>query len=170
MTKQKKPSQLLIRQTRDTYGEDYCHDLFEQYCRYVESAEKISERRITANNFLLTVNVFLVTLFGLVVSSKYKSWWAIILPITGVLVSLTWHRMITSYRDLNTIKFKVIHELEEQMPAALYAYEWRLAEEGKGNTYHPLSHLERWVPVIFIVLYVFLAGFGILDWMHDCPR
>ena len=30
--------------------------------------------------------------------------------------TLTWHRIITSYRDLNSVKFKVIHELEQQMP------------------------------------------------------
>lgn len=170
MTAQGKPDTHLIQQNKEAYGDNFGRDLFEQYCRYVESAEKISERRISANNFLLAVNVFLVTLFGLVVSSKYKSWWAIILPITGILVSLTWHRMITSYRDLNTIKFKVIHELEKQMPAALYAYEWRIAEEGKGKAYHPLSHLERWVPVIFIILYLFLAGFGILDWAIEPGR
>ena len=65
--------------------------------------------------------------------------------------------IITSYRDLNTVKFKVIHELEQQMPAALYAYEWQTAEEVVGKTYQPLSHLERWTPAIFIVLYVLLA-------------
>ena len=36
---------------------------------------------------------------------------------------------------------------------ALYDYEWHKAEEGRGKAYHPLSHLERWVPITFIVLY-----------------
>jgi hypothetical protein len=79
---------------------------------------------------------------------------------------LTWHRIITSYRDLNTVKFKVIHELEREMPAALYDYEWQKAEEGRGKAYHPLTHLERWVPVVFMLLYVLLAVIGVVEWLR----
>ena len=147
----------LIRQTPESYGDSFKADLFAQYKLYVESAEKISERRVAANNYLLTVNAFLVTLYGLVAASRFNTFWTILVPVAGFLVALTWHRIITSYRDLNTVKFGVIHELEQQMPAALYDYEWHKAEEGRGKAYHPLSHLERWVPIIFMVLYVLLA-------------
>jgi L-asparagine transporter-like permease len=128
----KQPLQL-IRYTTESYGESFRADLFEQYKLYVESAEKISERRVSANNYLLTVNAFLVTLYGLLAASPYKGGWAVLVPVAGVLVSLTWLRIITSYRDLNMVKFKVIHELEREMPAALYDYEWHIAEEGRGK-------------------------------------
>lgn len=155
----------LIRHTKESYGDSFKADLFEQYKLYVESAERISERRVSANNYLLTVNAFLVTLYGLMAASPYRGGWAVLVPVAGVLVSLTWHRIIISYRDLNTVKFKVIHELEQQMPAALYDYEWQKAEKGRGKAYHPLTHLERWVPITFIVLYVLLAILGVLDWV-----
>jgi L-asparagine transporter-like permease len=113
------PTHRLIRHTTETYGESFKAHLLEQY---VESAEKVSERRVSANNYLLTVNAFLVTLYGLLAGSPYKSSWTVLVPIAGILVSLTWYRIITSYRDLNTVKFQVIHELEQEMPAALYAY------------------------------------------------
>ena len=160
------PGPQLIRHTKETYGDSFKADLFEQYKLYVESAEKISERRVSANNYLLTVNAFLVTLYGLLAANQYKGYWAILVPVAGVLVSLTWQRIITSYRDLNSVKFKVIHELERQMPAALYDYEWHKAEEGRGKAYHPLTHLERWVPIIFVVLYILLAILGLLDWVR----
>jgi hypothetical protein len=51
------------------------------------------------------------------------------------------------------------------MPAALYAYEWLKAEEGRGKVYRPLTHLERWVPLIFVLLYLLLAIFGAIDWL-----
>jgi hypothetical protein len=155
----------LIRHTTGTYGESFKAHLLEQYKLYVESAEKVSERRVSANNYLLTVNAFLVTLYGLLAGSPYKSSWTVLVPIAGFIVSLTWCRIITSYRDLNTVKFQVIHELERQMPAALYDYEWHKAEEGRGKAYHPLTHLEWWVPIIFVVLYVLLAIRGVLDWV-----
>lgn len=159
------PHTHLIRHTKESYGESFRADLFEQYKLYVESAEKISERRVSANNYLLTVNAFLITLYGLVATSRYNSYWTILVPIAGFLVSLTWHRVITSYRDLNTVKFKVIHELEQHMPAALYEYEWKKAEEGCGKAYYPLSHLERWVPIIFMILYALLGVVGGFDLM-----
>ena len=160
------PAPRLIRHTAESYGATFRADLFEQYKHYVESAEKISERRVAASNYLLTVNAFLVTLYGLVAASRFNTFWTILVPVAGFLVALTWLRIITSYRDLNTVKFKVIHELEQQMPAALYDYEWQKAEEGRGDAYHPLSHLERWVPIIFMVLYVLLgalSGMGFVN-------
>lgn len=160
------PGAQLIRHTKESYGESFKADLFEQYKLYVESAEKISERRVAANNYLLTVNAFLVTLYGLVAASRFNTFWTILVPVAGFLVALTWHRIITSYRDLNTVKFKVIHELEKHMPAALYDYEWQEAEEGRGEAYHPLSHLERWVPIIFMVLYVVLAVLSALGFLR----
>jgi len=148
----------LIRHTAESYGESFRTHLFEQYKLYVASAEQISERRVSANNYLLTVNALLVTLYSLLAASKYMSGWSSLVPVAGFLVSLTWYRIIASYKDLNSVKFKIIHELEQQMPAALYAYEWRKAEEGRGKAYYPLSHLERWIPVVFMVLYAALAG------------
>lgn len=150
----------LIRNSKDKYGENFSPHLFEQYKLYVDSAQMISERRVSSNNYFLTVNAFLVTLYGLVAASELKGMWVILVPIAGFLVSITWHRIITSYRDLNTVKFKVIHELEKEMPAALFDYEWKKAQHGKGEAYHPLSHLERWIPLIFMLLYVILAVIG----------
>lgn len=160
------PSQQLIRHTKESYGDSFKAHLFEQYKLYVESADKVSERRVSANNYLLTVNAFLVTLYGLLAAGPYKGGWAVLVPFAGILVSLTWCRMVTSYRDLNTVKFSLIHELEREMPAALYDYEWYKAEAGRGKAYHPLTHHERWVPTVFMLLYVVLAVIGVLDWVR----
>lgn len=152
----------LIRQTPENYGESFRDHLFEQYKLYVASAEQVSERRVSANNYLLSVNAFLVTLYSLLAASKYMSAWVSLVPTAGFLVALTWHRIITSYRDLNTVKFEVIHELEENLPVSLYGYEWQKAERGRGKTYRPLSHLERWIPVVFMILYIVLVVVGLL--------
>lgn len=169
MSKANQPKPMLMQHSKASYGESFAADLFAQYTHYVESAEKISERRVSANNYLLTVNAFLVTLYGIVAASRYNTYWTILVPVAGLLVSLTWHRIITSYRDLNTVKFAVIHELEQHMPTALYDYEWRKAQEGQGKAYHPLSHLERWIPITFMVLYVLLGIVGGLGLMPDKP-
>lgn len=150
-------NQALMRQSKDAYGSSWQTDLFEQYKLYVESADKISERRTAANNYLLTVNAALVTLYGLTFRPGYELLWNVAVPIAGILVCFVWWWLIRSYRELNTVKFKVIHELERHLPAALFHYEWQLAELGRGKAYRPLSHLERWVPLIFMALYALFA-------------
>ena len=40
----------------DKYGGEYQNHLLEQYKLYVQMADKISERRQSANSFFLTVN------------------------------------------------------------------------------------------------------------------
>ena len=64
--------------------------------------------------------------------------------------------------DLNTAKFKVIHELENWLPAALFRYEWESCEQGKGKAYKPITHLERFIPLTFAVVYLALSGYALL--------
>ena len=52
--KPKAPPPGLIQQTEQQYGASFKTDLFEQYKFYVASAEKVSERRVTANNYRFT--------------------------------------------------------------------------------------------------------------------
>ena len=78
--------------------------------------------------------------------------------------------IIKSHADLNHVKFKVIHELEQHLPAAMFKYEWRLAEEGQGKAYRAVTTIERWIPILFAVLHAGLAIIiileiaGVLDW------
>jgi hypothetical protein len=146
----------LVQIEKKNYGDLFSQHLFDQYRHYVESAEKISERRVTAHNFFLTVNSFLTALYGILKNFGMNLWGTRLLTIIGILASFTWLFVIRSYRDLNTVKFEVIHELENYMPAALYHYEWQKAQHGKRQTYKPTSHIEKYVPIIFIVLYMTL--------------
>lgn len=147
----------VFRASPETYGPDYRQHLLEQYKLFVESADRVSERRTSANNYLLTVNAFLVTLYGLAAGWGDNRAWAFVVPVAGVLVCITWLVLIRSYRNLNTAKFKVIHELEEQLPAALFDREWEHAQRGEGKAYKPLTHVEPYIPFVFAALYLILA-------------
>ena len=41
----------------------------------------------------------------------------------GIPVSALWYLIIKSHADLNRIKFKVIHEFEQHLPAAMYKHD-----------------------------------------------
>ena len=152
----------LISLTPGNYGPKFQDHLLEQYKLYVESAQRTSERRLHSGNFFLAINSSLVAVFGITLSSFGKHRWNAAIPMTGMLVSFVWLRVVKSYKDLNTAKFKVIHELESHLPAALFKYEWHVCGWG-GDTkkYRPLTHSEQWVPVVFMVFYLVLALYAL---------
>lgn len=161
-----RPDQL-VSNPKEIYGERFQEHLLEQYKLYVDSVQNVSEKRISTGNYLLTVSSSLMTVFGIAATLRLAGGWLIIIPIAGLLVSLTWYSLIRSYKDLNTAKFKVIHELENFLPAALFRYEWHACELGKGKTYRPITHLERWIPLIFAGVYLVLSVYCVLSPPND---
>lgn len=160
----------LFRHTKETYVGSFSADLLEQYKLYVQSAENVSARRVASNRYLLTLNAALVALYGIQSASFGQGYWTLLIPFIGIPISILWYLVIKSHADLNRVKFKVIHEFEQHLPAAMYIHEWSLAEKGQGKTYRAVTTIERWVPIIFAFLHVVLAIMigltiaDVLDW------
>ena len=146
----------VVRCSRDAYGETFTADLLQQYKLYVHSAEHVSARRLASSRLLLGLNAGLAALYGIQPAGFGQSWWAAAVPILGIAVSLLWSRIIRSHKNLNRVKFKLIHELERHLPAAPYTCEWRLAEQGRGRSYRAVTDIERWLPWTFLVLHAVL--------------
>lgn len=161
------PSKLQSR-TPEEYGEKYKDHLLEQYKLFVETSQHTSDKRQNANNYLLTLNSSLVTLFVALLSAFGHHRWNALIPATGLIVCFIWWSLVDSYKDLNTAKFAVIHELENQLPVALFRHEWfvcgnnrRKEDKPVEDRYVPLTHLERWIPVAFAALYLVLGGYAL---------
>ena len=148
------------------YGDKYDEHLLKQYKLYVEMADKISERRQSANTYFLSINSLLVTFYGILAgfgNIPQQKTWQYFVPAAGLLLCVTWATLIRSYRQLNTGKFEIIHLLETRLPASVYKAEWDLLEKGEGSEYLPFTHVERYVPWIFAGLYVLLMLFSVLN-------
>jgi hypothetical protein len=155
------PNKSLFTATEKDYGDKYKAHLFEQYKLYVASAEKISDRRQNANNYFISINTALVTLLGLSFQIKIIesfTWTRALLSLVGIIISIIFWYLLRSYKQLNTGKFKVIHEIEKKLPMALYDYEWDILEKGKKKeVYYPFSHVELLIPWVFGLLFLFLG-------------
>lgn len=142
------------------YGSEYKNHLFEQYKLYLEGIEKISDRRILANNIFLTVNTLLVSILTLSfqIDSLSKIFELKLLTFSiGIGFSIIFWVLINSYKQLNTAKFNVLHKVEEHLPLALYKYEWEILEKGKNKkVYYPFSHIEILIPCVFGIIYIIL--------------
>lgn len=135
--------------------------LLDQYKLYVEMADRISQRRGLTNTYFLTLNTAILTVIGVFWKDQPSGsvWWLLI-PLTAVLGQcFAWFYLVRSYRLLNTAKYEVVGALETRLPASPYwRAEWYALGEGKDpKKYWPLSHVEKWIPILFSLVYV--AGF-----------
>jgi hypothetical protein len=156
----------LDRQTKETYCSHYDSHLFEQYKMYVEMADRLSSRRMLSNSFFVGIHTALITAFTVLLKEDILSCSIVgYAPFIAVLLlCFVWWRILYSYRQLNSGKFKIIHELESRLPVAPYDEEWKVLGRGKNSKlYKPLTHVENLVPVCFAILYLFLA---VLMWFQ----
>src|SRR5262245_55924646 len=127
--------------------EDTDQTVEKTYALMVEMADRVSQRRQSANSFYLSVNTALVS------GSAYLAATAIspelgVLGVAGVTICVLWIRNIVSYKTLNAAKFEVIHELERQLPVQPFTREWELLDpDGTGARHKPFHKTEVLVPV-----------------------
>lgn len=154
----------LFKNSEKEYGNDYKSHFLEQYKIYLESIEKTSDRRQSANNYFLTANTVLVSILALSFQTDFLKnifWFKLFVAIIGILFCIIFWFLIRAYKQLNTGKFNVLHKIESKLPLSLYDYEWEVLGEGKDkNKYYPFSHIELLIPWIFgIVYFVLLITF-----------
>lgn len=151
-------SDKLFRISKEEYGEKHPDHLIEQYKTYLEMADRISSRRQSANSFFVTLNAAIIALVGYVNFEDEKAtafYWLI--SIAGVTLSYMWYRLIRSYKDLNSAKFKVIYEIEAKLPISPYAAEWEAVGRGKNpKLYLPFTHIEIYIPWVFFTIHSFV--------------
>ena len=150
----------------ESYGGNYYDHLLEQYKLCVDMADRISQRRQNANAFGLSVNTALLGIVGLVAGRCTPGQligMVAAISLAGTLMSYGWYRLLRSYRDLNTVKFAVIHTIESRLPVAPYAAEWAAAGEGKNpKLYKPFSHIELRIPCLFALAYAGALVYSVL--------
>jgi len=136
-------SDLFSKNEKD-YGSDYKEHLFEQYKLYVESISLIGLS-------------FQIKFFENIAGVKS------VLAFLGIVICIVFWFLIRSYKQLNTGKFAVIHEIEKQLPLALYKYEWEVLGKGEDNKkYYPFSHIELIIPWVFGIIYALIGLYFLL--------
>ena len=142
--------------------------LIDQYRLLVESSERVVARRQTANTFFLSINSALLIVAGVLfregeVLSIAGGTVGAGLSVMGLLICFVWWRMVTSFRQLNTAKFRIIHLLEEYLPAAVFNAEWVALGEGANPAlYRPFTQLETWIPIGLMGLYGLAVVSGVV--------
>lgn len=145
--------------SRADYGDDFQAHVLEQYKIFVDTEERLIERRQQENRFFLSISALIVTALSVLlrqgISDRQASVGLILLAGAGLALCFAWHSIISSYRDLNTAKFAVINDFEAQLPARMFGSEWEAVRE---RDYKAFTAVEKRVPFIFGCLH----GIGVI--------
>lgn len=147
---------------------DEKHELLEIYKLHARLADSVSRQRGTTNRFYLLLMSGLSVLFSGVLQFRDGvplGGLMVGFGLLGALLAVAWYIHIRSYRQLNSGKFKPLHELEEKLAYPFFKREWELLEEGENpNKYWKLTVVETFVPAIFFSVFtvVFLIGICLL--------
>jgi hypothetical protein len=86
----------------------------------------------------------------------------LVVSILGLVLCIVWKININSYGQLNTGKFKVIHEMEAQLPFACYDREWEFLGAGQDSKkYLQLTKVEQYVPYLLAIPYLLLLVYAL---------
>lgn len=149
----KEKTSVTRRVKREDYGPNYDEHLLAIYKMFVNTTESVSQRRLAANSFFLTLNSVLVG-FASYIGTNQLFLEIPIISGVGIVVSYAWYRLIRSYRELNSAKFEVIHAIEEALPFSAFTKEWELLGEGSNpKKYLSFTQIERTVPWVFFFIH-----------------
>jgi hypothetical protein len=140
------------------YGEKYHEHILEQYKLYVDTSTQVTNWRNNANAFFITLNSLIITLIAVFGGeSKGTQVLFLVIAVVGLIAAnVVWLTLIQKYKALNDAKFDVVEDLEQLLPVMPFvSREWKhyhakLNSESKHNL---LTHSERWVPILLIVIY-----------------
>ncbi len=128
-------------------------ELVEIYKLHAELADRVSQRREGANRLFVSILVAVFALTGFLLrfgGAEIGDLYVPIICLLGFLLSGAWFMVIRSYQQLNTGKFKALHELEEELAYSFFKREWKLLSEGKEfRKYWRLTVAERLLSLIF---------------------
>ena len=141
-------------------------EYLEIYKLHAELADRVSQRREGANRLYvsllvgLMVSLAALARFGL--SDTPERYVLATVGVIGVLLAISWFSVIRSYKQLNSEKFRVLHELEQQLVFQFFKREWDPKSDGKkSNRYWKLTNVESALPVIFGLLFVGLVSYAL---------
>ncbi len=147
----------------EKYGQKYQEHLLEQYKLYVKVMNQTSVQRGNNNKFYIAILSLLLAMLSFFINSGFTNLIIFIVSIMGLLLCNTWHKNIESYRQLNAGRFRVIHEMEKQLPFNCFEREWQYLTP---ENYTRLTMVEKFVPMFLSIPYLIIVLFYLIKFFY----
>ena len=141
-------------------------ELLQQYKHFASTSNEVSNRRLKTNRFYVSLLSGILVVLPLVLDldnlTDIRLVAILIIGFVGVVLCILWFFNILSYKQLNKGKYKVIHEMEEDLPYACFKREWEILGEGEDISRY-ITHwkVERLVPGMLALPYLALMVFAL---------
>ncbi len=143
-------------------------DPFEEYKFFAGITDKLSQRRQQTHTIFKGILTALLALIYFFVKDTNMKDLALALPVClvsvlGIFVCIVWNNIISNYKELIGLRFKILMEMEKHLEGSvgMYNIEWDYFSS-KNSTKEPFkfSIQEKVLPLIFGIVFVFM-GIGI---------
>lgn len=150
------------------------HVLLEQYKIYCDTAENLASRRQNVNSFYISAHAALLTIgatvFALESSDDLTNKLIVIaiLSVPGIMLSISWVRMIQSYFIQTQSKRTIISIIEKKLAACMHESEWDAIKTSKRPKRHDFAAKdEKRVAWIFFASYAVIMLLCLFGLLHD---
>lgn len=141
----------------------YYHKI-EIYKTFVDTAERNIERRMHINQFYYSLVAAIFVAFSYINNGSIREvftqgaskateivpiW---LLPLFLIIVSLSWFSILLSFRALSSAKYRVILELERELPYDPFKREW---DHYKTIRKTEATQVELIIPIVFYLVGIF---------------
>lgn len=137
-------------------------ELIELYKLHAELADRVSQRRESANRLFVSLLTGIFILFATFLRFGTNEIPASIIMVTtgllGTVLSTAWFIVIRSHQQLNSGKFAALYELENKLVYPFFRREWEILKNGNDpKKYWELTIVETALPYIFGLFFVVLV-------------
>jgi len=126
---------------------------FEQYKILVNSYESIENKRTSINNFLIFMYSSIIGLYSFLGQTRISTFKAAFsIYSLAIVVSLTWAGIILKSMQTEKIKYKMVQEMERNLPVKLFA---KSNEDNYMNNTKIFSPaiIELSLPIILLIVF-----------------
>lgn len=138
-------------------------ELIEQYTAYVNTTLDVSNRRMRNNRFYVLLLSGTLAVISVLADTRIIQEVGLLLAgLLGSALCVLWYLSIISYKQLNSGKYDVIAEMEEELPFDPFDREWEILERGKNwRTYITHTRVERKIPFVLGIPYLLIALYAL---------
>ena len=138
--------------------------LLEQYKLFLQTSEDLVNRRQNVNSFYISISSALVAIMGILFAldfgQKARLIIGMVFCIIGIILSISWSKILSCYGNLNSSKMKIISSIEKQLPLSLFDAEWAaLSDKLNKKKYISFTESEQVIPRLFGAVYFLVMIF-----------
>ncbi|MBQ3602201.1 MAG: toll/interleukin-1 receptor domain-containing protein [Clostridia bacterium] len=143
--------------------------LLEQYKLFLQTSEDLVNRRQNVNSFYISISSALVAIMGVLFAMDFGQRAKLIIVlffcIIGIILSISWSKILSCYGNLNSSKMKIISNIEKKLPLSLFDAEWAaLSDKLNKKKYVSFTESEQVIPRLFCCVYFLAIIFIIISY------